>query len=73
MTPLREQIMDELMDRDMSIAEIAKQLGAHYETVRKAIRALQQQGLVIAERARPVDGKPEVIYAMARTQRSKAA
>lgn len=71
MAPLREQIMDELMDRPMSISALAYELGASYEGARQAVRKLEGENLIYAAGVGLVRGKHEVIYAMTRTKRGR--
>lgn len=68
-TTLADQIMDELMDKRLTAADLAEQLGASYEWVRKTLRALEAAGLVCASGARMNRGKPEIEWDMVRTKR----
>lgn len=71
-TRLADQIMDELTDRPGSYGDLAKTLGAHYETVKSTVRRLEGQGLVYASHTKaPEDrrGPAEIVWDMVRTRR----
>lgn len=68
---LDEQIMDELMDAPSSIFSLAAGLAASDETVRRAIRRLEAQGLIYASGTHSTGPyRAHVLYAMARTRKA---